>query len=104
MSSRPKPVSVQILEKEYLVACKDDEREELLASAELLNSKMREIRDSGKVIGADRIAVMAALNLAHDLVQDHGREFDYHHAMSARIRDLQQKIETALDRGNQLEL
>lgn len=103
MSSRPKPVSVQILEKEYLVACKDGEREELLASAELLNSKMREIRDSGKVIGADRIAVMAALNLAHDLVQDHGQDSDYQQTMSSRIRDLQQKIETALNRGNQLE-
>ena len=76
----------------------------MLASAELLNSKMREIRDSGKVIGVDRIAVMAALNLAHELVRDQGREVDYQHSMSARIRDLQQKIETALNPGKQLEL
>jgi cell division protein ZapA len=104
MSTKPKPVTVQILEKEYLVACKDEERDELLASAELLNSRMREIRDSGKVIGADRIAVMAALNLAHELVQNQARKFDYQHSMSTRIRDLQQKIETALDQGKQLEL
>jgi cell division protein ZapA len=104
MSTKPKPVTVQILEKQYLVACKDEERDELLASAELLNSKMREIRDSGKVIGVDRIAVMAALNLAHELVRDQGRKFDYQHSMSTRIRDLQQKIETALNQGKQLEL
>ena len=104
MSTKPKPVTVQILEKEYLVACKEEERDELLASAKLLNSKMREIRDSGKVIGADRIAVMAALNLAHELVQDHAHKFDYQHSMSIRIRDLQQKIETALNQGKQLEV
>jgi cell division protein ZapA len=104
MSTKPKPVTVQILEKEYLVACKDEERDELLASAELLNKKMREIRDSGKVIGADRIAVMAALNLAHELVQDQGRKFDYQQSMSNRIRDLQHRIETAIDQGAQLEL
>lgn len=104
MSTKPKPVTVQILEKQYLVACKDEERDELLASAELLNSKMREIRDSGKVIGVDRIAVMAALNLAHELVRDQGRKFDYQHSMSTRIQDLQQKIETALNQGKQLEL
>lgn len=103
MSSRSKPVTVQILEKEYLVACKEGERDELLASAELLNSKMQQIRDSGKVIGADRIAVMAALNLAHDLVQDHGQEFEYQQTISSRIRNLQEKVETALVSGNQLE-
>jgi cell division protein ZapA len=58
-------VSVRILEKEYFVACSHEERADLLDSAELLNGKMREIRDSGKVVGLDRIAVMAALNLAN---------------------------------------
>jgi len=51
------------------VACPEDEREALLESAELLNRKMREIRDSGKVVGVDRIAVMAALNLCHEMLQ-----------------------------------
>ena len=56
-----RPLSVRILEKEYFVACGPDERTELLDSAELLNGRMKEIRDSGKIVGLDRIAVMAAL-------------------------------------------
>ncbi|MGA7801988.1 MAG: cell division protein ZapA [Gammaproteobacteria bacterium] len=98
------PVSVRILEKEYLVACPEDERDGLTASAEYLNSKMKEIRDSGKVVGADRIAVMAALNIAHELLQQKSRRQDYHQSMSSRIRVLQEKIELALNKGRQLEL
>ena len=64
MSDRLVRVSVRILEKEYQVACLPEERTDLLDSAEYLNAKMREIRDNGNVIGVDRIAVMAALNLA----------------------------------------
>ena len=62
-------VTVRILEKEYHVACPAAEKPSLMASAELLNSKMREIRDSGKVVGLDRVAVMAALNLANELLK-----------------------------------
>ena len=62
-------VSVKILEKEYQVACPAEEKADLMASAELLNRKMREIRDSGKVVGLDRVAVMAALNMANELLQ-----------------------------------
>ncbi len=102
--SRPKGVTVRILDKEYMVACQDDEKDALIASAEYLNTKMREIRDSGKVIGTDRIAVMAALNLAHELLQQQNRKHDYHRSISARIRSLQDKIELALNSGNQLEL
>ncbi|MEY4357826.1 MAG: hypothetical protein RL469_1152, partial [Pseudomonadota bacterium] len=58
-------INVRILDKDYLVACPHEERSALLDSAELLNAKMREIRDNGKIVGADRIAVMAALNLAN---------------------------------------
>ena len=67
-------VSVRILEKEYFVACPHEERADLLDSAELLNGKMREIRDSGKVVGLDRIAVMAALNLANELLKTRGKD------------------------------
>ena len=62
--SGAKPMRVHILDKEYLVACPEDEREALFASAELLTSKMKEIRDSGKIVGADRIAV-----IDHGLIQ-----------------------------------
>ena len=63
MSEHPTRISVRILEKEYFVACGHEERADLLDSAEYLSVKMREIRDSGKVVGLDRIAVMAALNI-----------------------------------------
>ena len=65
----PAHVTVRILEKEYFVSCPQDERADLLDSAEYLNKKMREIRDTGKVVGADRIAVMAALNMANELLR-----------------------------------
>ncbi len=100
----PKPMSVRILDKEYLINCPDDERAGLLASAELLNSKMSEVRDSGKVVGLDRIAVIAALNMAHELLDQRNRKQDIQQNVGARIRSLQEKIELALNKGNQLEL
>ncbi|GAB2874661.1 cell division protein ZapA [Microbulbifer echini] len=62
-------VTVSILGKEYRVACADSERAGLLASAQLLNERMSRIRTAGTVIGAERVAVMAALNIAHELIQ-----------------------------------
>lgn len=104
MSGEAKPMRVHILDKEYLVACPDDEREALFASAEFLSEKMKEIRDSGKIVGADRIAVMAALNMAHELLDNKTVKNDYQHNVSKRIRALQDKIDVALNNGNQLEL
>ena len=101
---KPKPTTIKILDKEFLISCPEEERDGLIASAEYLNTKMREIRDSGKVIGLDRIAVMAALNLAHELLENKNRKQDYYQNMSTRIRSLQEKIELALNKGNQLEL
>jgi cell division protein ZapA len=62
-------ITVNILDRDYQIACKNDEKESLLAAAKYLDQKMREIRDRGNVIGIDRIAVMAALNIAHDFLQ-----------------------------------
>ena len=99
-----KPTRIHILEKEYLVSCPEDERDALYASAELLSEKMKEIRNTGKIVGADRIAVMAALNMAHELLQQKNSRDDYQHSISQRIRALQEKIDLALNQGNQLEL
>ncbi len=103
-ATAPKPVSVRILDKEFLVSCPDEERDDLLASADFLNGKMREIRDTGKIVGIDRIAVMAALNMAHELLEQRDRKQDLQQSIGARIRSLQEKIELALNKGNQLEL
>ncbi|MCQ4348807.1 cell division protein ZapA [Pseudomonas stutzeri] len=62
-------VTVQILDKEYPIACPPQQRANLESAARYVDGKMREIRNSGKVIGADRIAVLAALNIAHELLQ-----------------------------------
>ncbi len=66
-NSKIQPVSIKILGKDYKVVCSEEEQETLMQSAQELDEQMRKIRDSGKVTGADRIAVMAALNLTHDL-------------------------------------
>jgi cell division protein ZapA len=102
--SGAKPMRIHILDKEYLVACPENEREALFASAELLTNKMKEIRDSGKIVGADRIAVMAALNMAHELLEQRTTKDDYQYNISKRIRALQDKIDIALNHGKQLEL
>lgn len=104
MTDRMVRVSVRILEKEYQVACLPEERSELLDSAEYLNGKMREIRDGGNVVGLDRIAVMAALNIAHELLKmrDRGEVVDMD--VGQKIRQLRERVETALSRGQQLEL
>lgn len=69
MSEKPTTVEVNILDKSYLVACPEEARSALQQSARHLDSKMREIRSSGKVFGTERIAVMAALNITHDLLE-----------------------------------
>lgn len=96
-------VNVKILEKEYQIACKSDERANLLDSVELLNSKMKEIRDTGKVTGLDRIAVMAALNMANELLQSRGKGEDLESNVAHRLQLMRERVESALQSGQQLE-
>lgn len=97
-------VSVRILEKEYQFACAVEERAALLDSAEYLNSEMKKIRDSGKVIGLDRIAVMAALNMANELLKGRSRDTTLESDVVHRVRLLRERVEATLERGQQLEL
>jgi cell division protein ZapA len=98
------PVTVQILDKEYRIACQSDEREDLLKTSHFLDQKMREIRDSGKVLGSDRIAVMAALNLAHELLQQKSEKETGQESVTQKIQAIQDKIESTLEKTKQLEL
>ncbi|HUN24698.1 MAG TPA: cell division protein ZapA [Steroidobacteraceae bacterium] len=102
--AEPARVSVRILEKEYFVACPYEERAALLDSAEYLNARMREIRDSGKVVGLDRIAVMAALNLANELLQIKQRDGKLDGEVVGRVRLLRERVEKSLEKSQQLEL
>ena len=97
-------VSVRILEKEYQVSCPANERTDLLDSAEILNAKMREIRDSGKVVGLDRIAVMAALNMANELLHAHARDTHLEGTLGNRLKLISDRVESVLGSSQQLEL
>lgn len=103
MSDQMVRVSVRILEKEYQVACLPEERSELLDSAEYLNTRMREIRDGGNVVGLDRIAVMAALNITNELLKVRGRGAAEQGDVGQKIRQLRERVDTALTRGQQAE-
>jgi len=96
-------VTIRILDKEFRIACPESEHASLIASAHYLNTRMKEVRDKG-VVGQDRIAMMAALNMAHDLLNQKGQSENYVKSMSSRIQSLQAKIETALTHNKQLEL
>ena len=96
MSEATKPVSVTILEKEYLIACSEKERELLNDAASLLNDKMQEMKTSGKIIGSERIAVLAALNIAHELLAYKKENEGYTSSVDGLIRRLQNKIDDAL--------
>ena len=104
MNDRIARVSVRILEKEYQVACPVEERTDLLDAAELLNGKMREIRESGAVMGLDRIAVMAALNLANELLQLKNAGATVDVGMVHRMKHLREQVESAITRGKQMEI
>ena len=71
-SEKNKPLDVTILDREFRVACPDDERDELLDAVAYLDKNMREIRDAGKITSVERIAIMAGLNVAHELLSQGG--------------------------------
>ena len=96
MKSAPGGVTISILGKELMVACPDDERESLAAAARYLDQRMREIQDSGKVIGAERCAVMAALNLTNELLQLRQQFNGVPAGIDARLRALHGRIEAVL--------
>jgi cell division protein ZapA len=91
------PITVNILDKEYRISCQPEERDALIETARYLDSKMREVRQTGRVIGTEKIAVMVALNIAHELLELKKHESDDTHALSRRIKNLQEKIEIALN-------
>lgn len=108
-------ISVNILDKEYLIACPEEERSSLLTAARMLDKNMREIHSSGKVVGSDRIAVMAALNIAHDLISLQSGSSDVMEQTEqkvksnkpnteSRIHAMQEKINQVLNNQGNLDL
>ena len=97
-------VSVRILDKEYTVKCTPEERTDLLDSAEVLNARMREARDAAGVVGLDRIAVIAALNMASDLLHAQARDRLIEGDLSARLKTISDRADSALGGSQQLDL
>ena len=102
MNKDSNAVKIMILDKEYLVSCPDDEKEALDASVRHLTEKMSEIRSSGKVVGIDRIAVMAGLNLAHEALRS-GSAISSN-STGVRLRELNTRIEDTLASYRQTEM
>ncbi len=89
-------VNVHILGKEYRIACPKEEDQALLAAAYYLDNQMRQVRDQGKVIGTERIAILAALHIAHELLHNKARQERQARLLDQHIRSLEARIEEAL--------
>lgn len=102
MSAESQAIDVTIMGREFRVACPDEERQGLLDAVAYLDRKMREIKDAGKVVGVDRIAIMAALNIAHELLTLRvGGGFDMGE-FKRRINQIQETIDNAMAEQNEL--
>jgi len=99
MDERSLTLDVSLLGRDYRVACRESEREELLQAVQFLDRRMREIRDSGKVAGSERIAVMAALNFAHELLRARSGAPASDSFDSAAIQRRISSMQTAIDRA-----
>jgi len=95
MNGDAKGLQINVMGREFRVACPDNEQKGLLDAVDYLNKKMNEIRDAGKIVGLERIAIMAALNIAHELLSTKvGGGFDI-----AEIKRRMAHIETVLDQA-----
>ena len=95
--SANEPVNVRLLDREYTVGVEPDERDSLLAAAKLLDGKMREIRGGNRMAAVDRIAVLAALNLAHELQQLRSESDGRDRELSRTLDELRRRLDGVLD-------
>ena len=89
--SKAEPLTIKIMEKEYRIACPEEEKDNLRASADLLNEKLDEIKQAGSVIGTERIAIMAALNMSHEILHSQSLVTE-HSDLNQRIDELSERI------------
>lgn len=99
--SEMRAVDVNIMGRDFKVACSEEEREGLIRAVNYLDRKMREIRDGGKVVGSERIAIMAALNITHELMTARSGGFDIGD-FKRRITSMQEQIDKTLAEQNDL--
>ena len=97
-------ITVTILDREFRVSCPPEEQQHLIDSAEFLDQRMREIRDTGRVIGVDRIAMMAALNLTSELLSHENVNEEANQATNQAIDRMSDKIDRCLHETESLDL
>ncbi len=90
------PVALHLLDKEYTVACPPEERSGLLAAAALLDGKMRDVRNAARGASLDRVAVLAALNLAHEFLQQKNQSQSSDGAINQEVGHLRAKLDAAM--------
>ena len=96
MSGTPEPVSVRILDREYTVGVDADERDNLMGAARLLDARMLEIRGNNRMVALDRLAVLAALNLAHELQQLRQQHQDQQRELAVTLETLNRRLDGLL--------
>jgi cell division protein ZapA len=104
VSDKPKPVTVRILDQDFRIACEPGEEDSLLSAARHLDKRMQDLRATGKVIGAERIAIMVALNLTHEHLQLKNTTVDSTGNLIRRLKQMRERVESALNDSSQLEL
>ena len=104
MSEQPTAVQIKILDKEYQINCPPSEQEALMKSARYRDENMRTIKSRGNIHGAEKIAVMAALNITHDMLRKNLLINETRQASALQLRSLEEKIDAALIGARQLEL
>ena len=95
-TSKTIPVNLRVLDKEYVVACPEEERDTLMASAQYLNKKVQEVREGGKVVSTERIVVISALNIIHEYLQYKQQRETQVDTARNQITHLENKIDLAL--------
>ena len=98
--SQNEPVSVRILDREYTVGVEPAERDSLTAAAHMLDTRMREIRGSNRMAAVDRVAVLAALNLAHELQLMRDELAQQQQRFQSTLDGLNRRIDSAIDDGH----
>ena len=95
--SASEPVSIRILDREYTVGCEPDERDGLMAAAKLLDAKMREVRGGNRMAALDRVAGLAALNLAHEVQQLRDENERRDRELARALGDLNRRLDGLLE-------
>ncbi|PCI76437.1 MAG: cell division protein ZapA [SAR86 cluster bacterium] len=104
MSEQSTSVQVKILDKEYQVNCPPSDQEALIKSARYLDENMRKIKSRGNIHGVEKIAVMAALNITHDMLRKNRLINETRHATAQHVQGIETKIDSAIAHNRQLEI